>query len=136
MQREEGEGDNDGGEVDKIDQNGTVADDKLAKPKEVTRDAKPKPAETGAWRRPSGGPKPSRNDAPRGPRGDGPARGPRNDNTRAPRSNGGAQAAASPVQASSVDSETATPEEDGWSTVSKPKKNQRGGSQTARAVVS
>lgn len=136
LQREDGEDENDNGEVDNSDQNGTLVDDKSAKPKDAIRDAKPKPSESGAWRRPSGGPKPARSDAPRGPRGDGPPRGPRNDGTRAPRANGGAQAAATPVQASSVDSETAALEEDGWSTVSKPKKNQRGGHQAARAVAS
>lgn len=87
--------------------------------------ARPKPADTGAWRRPAAGPKPPRNDATRGPRGDAPTppRGPRNDTQRGPRINGSAPSA--PVAA--VESEAAAPEEDGWSTVSKPKKNQRGG---------
>jgi len=96
----------------------------------VKETARPKPADTGAWRRPGAGPKPPRNDAPRGPRGDAPTppRGPRNDTQRGPRTNGSAPAA--PVAA--VESEAAAPEEDGWSTVSKPKKNQRGG---ARAIA-
>lgn len=136
LQRNDGE-DGENRNMDNEDQNGVIVDDKAVKPKEVTRDTKPKPSESGAWRRPSGGPKLPRNDAPRGPRGDGPPRGPRNDGARGPRANGGAPAAAAgPVQASPVESETAALEEDGWSTVSKPKKNQRGGNQAARAIAS
>lgn len=91
--------------------------------------AKPKPAETGAWRRPAGGPKPPQADA-RGPRRDGPPRAPRTDSQRGPRTNGAAPAAAA---APAADSEAAAPapaaaqEDDGWSTVQKPKKNLRGG---------
>jgi translation initiation factor 4B len=118
-------------------QNGNIVDDKAVKPREVSRDTKPKPAESGTWRRPSGGPKPPRNDAPRGPRGDGAPRGPRNDGPRAPRTNGGAQAAATgSTPATPVDSETTNLEDDGWSTVSKPKKNQRTGNQPTRAIAS
>ncbi|OBT48976.1 hypothetical protein VE00_00514 [Pseudogymnoascus sp. WSF 3629] len=92
-----------------------------SKPKEA---AQQKPADTGAWRRPAAGPKPPRSDVPRGPRGDGPPRGPRNDSNRGPgpRANGGA-----PPSGAAAEQEAAAPEEDGWSTVSKPKKNQRGG---------
>jgi translation initiation factor 4B len=92
-----------------------------SKPKEA---AQQKPADTGAWRRPAAGPKPPRSDVPRGPRGDGPPRGPRNDSNRGPgpRANGGA-----PQSGAAAEQEAAAPEEDGWSTVSKPKKNQRGG---------
>jgi len=116
-------------------QNGEIVDDKAVKPRETTRDVRSKPTESGAWRRPSGGPKPPRNDAPRGPRADGPPRGPRNDGPRPPRTNGGT-ATSPPAQPSPVETEAATLEEDGWSTVSKPKKNQRGGNQGARAVAS
>lgn len=90
--------------------------------------ARQKSAEAGAWRRPAGGPKPPRNDVPRGPRSDVPPRGPRNDSHRAPRANGGA-----PPSVASAEQVATAPEEDGWSTVSKPKKNQRGG---ARAISS
>lgn len=102
----------------------------------ATTDNKPteagqqKPADTGAWRRPAAGAKPPRNDAPRGPRGDGPPRAPRNDAQRGPRTNGGTPPAGA---AAAVEPEAAAPEDDGWSTVSKPKKNQRGG---ARAIAS
>lgn len=98
-----------------------------SKPKEA---AQQKPADTGAWRRPAAGPKPPRSDVPRGPRGDGPPRGPRNDSNRGPgpRANGGA-----PPSGAAADQVAAAPEEDGWSTVSKPKKNQRGG---ARGISS
>jgi len=115
-------------------QNGEIVDDKAVKPRETTRDVRSKPTESGAWRRPSGGPKPPRNDAPRGPRADGPPRGPRNDGSRPPRTNGGT--ASPPAQPSPVETEAAALAEDGWSTVSKPKKNQRGGNQGARAIAS
>jgi translation initiation factor 4B len=111
---------------EKEDQNSSSNDS--AGPKDSNRDARLKPADTGAWRRPSGGSKPPRNDAPRGPRGDAVPRGPRHDAPRAPpRANGsGPVSGNQPVQ-SPVESEALVPEEDGWSTVSKPKKNQRGG---------
>lgn len=98
-----------------------------SKPKEA---AQQKPADTGAWRRPAAGPKPPRSDVPRGPRGDGPPRGPRNDSNRGPgpRANGGA-----PPSGAAAEQVAVAPEEDGWSTVSKPKKNQRGG---ARGISS
>lgn len=131
LQRKEGEDTNE--TVNAEDQNGTVVEDKAVKPREAVRDARPKP-ETGAWRRPSGGPRPPRNDAPRGPRGDGPPRGPRSDGPRPPRANGAPSAGSAP--STPVEPESAAPEEDGWSTVSKPKKNQRGGNQPARAIAS
>ncbi len=137
LQRDEDEEGNDAENAERENTNGLSIDDKVVKPKEVTREIKPKQAESGAWRRPSGGPKAQRNDAPRGPRGDGPPRGPRNDAPRPQRANGSSPAAvAAPAQASPVESETATLEEDGWSTVSKPKKNQRGANQAARAIAS
>lgn len=132
--------------VETENQNGEIVDDKAVKPKEVVRDAKPKPAaEGGAWRRPTNGPpKPQQGRTDnRGPRNDG-ARGPRNDRNnsdrpRTPRANGGpapAAAAAAPASAA-AEPETAAMEDDGWSTVSKPKKNQRGGnSGAARAIAS
>lgn len=139
LQRNNGEESNDVESPEQENSNGLNVDDKAVKPKEVTREAKSKPVESGAWRRPSGGPKPPRNDAPRGPRGDGPPRGPRNDGPRSQRANGGAVGSAvtaTTVQASPVESETAALEEDGWSTVSKPKKNQRGTNQAARVIAS
>jgi translation initiation factor 4B len=106
------------------------------KPKEALKDAKPRPAEGGAWRRPSG-PKPPRNDAPRGPRGDGPPRGPRNEGPRGRANGGEPPAPAAPAApAAQQGPETAALEEDGWSTVSKPKKNQRGGNHAPRAIAS
>lgn len=137
LHRGEGEDSNEEGTVDKEDQNGNVVGDKAVKPREVTREPKAKPAESGAWRRPSGGPKPPRNDAPRGPRGDGPPRGPRNDGSKITRANGGTQAVPTgSTQSPPADAESSTLEDDGWSTVSKPKKNQRGGNPATRAVAS
>jgi len=49
--------------------NGNIVDDKAVKPREIVRDARPKPVETGAWRRASNGPPTPRDDIPRGPRG-------------------------------------------------------------------
>lgn len=124
-------------------QNGNVVDDKAAKPKEVLRDAKPKPSDAGAWRRPSGqGPPtaPRGDDIPRGPRGGrggrGGGRGRYYDEGRGGRqnSNGRPPAPASqPAPAPAPEPEAAALEEDGWSTVSKPKKNNRG---APRAIAS
>lgn len=124
--------------------NGKPADEKATKPREIVRDTRPKALETGAWRRPSSGPPTPRDDAPRGPRGGrgggrgrGEGRGGRNyDEGRGPRRdvNGGASPA-SPAQAPSSENE-APVEEDGWSTVSKPKKNIRGGNQASRTIAS
>jgi translation initiation factor 4B len=125
--------------------NGTIVDDKSVKPKEIVRDMKPKSADTGAWRRPSGGPPPPRDDIPRGPRGRGRGRGGRggrgddrgHDEGRSPRqsANGGASPATL-AQAATEQPEPTALEEDGWSTVSKPKKNNRGGNQASRAIAS
>lgn len=112
-----------------------------------TADSKPKPAETGAWRRPSGQGPPSapRDDIPRGPRGGrggrggGVGRGRYNDEGRGGRqnSNGRPPAPTGPAgQAPAAEAEAAAPEEDGWSTVSKPKKSNRGGSQAPRPIAS
>jgi len=131
LQRKDGEEKSETAEIE--DQNDSAADDKGGKPREVTRDSRPKP-ETGAWRRPSGGPRPPRNDAARGPRGDGLPRGPRNDGPRSTRANGAPPI--SSVPSTSAEPEATAPEEDGWSTVSKPKKNQRGGSQATRTIAS
>ena len=147
LQRAEGEGSSvkeDASEID--DANGTIIDDKAVKPKEIVRDIKPKPVEGGAWRRSSGGPPPPRDDIPRGPRGRGRGRGGRggrgderggHDESRPTRqaANGGTSPATS-AQAPSEQPETVALEEDGWSTVSKPKKNNRGGNQAARAIAS
>ncbi|KAF4633355.1 hypothetical protein G7Y89_g4767 [Cudoniella acicularis] len=122
--------------------NGTVVEDKAVKPREIIRDMRPKPAETGAWRRPSGGPPTPRDDIPRGPRGRGrgrgDGRGPRDfGEGRPPRQNAnGGSTPGSPALPAAKDSEAGTVEEDGWSTVSKPKKNSRGGNQASRAIAS
>jgi translation initiation factor 4B len=124
-------------------QNGNIVDDKAVKPKEIVRDARPKPSDTGAWRRPSGGPPPPRDDIPRGPRGnrggrgrgEGRGRGGHYDDRPRRDLNGGGSPA-SPAQAPGTEPEAAAIEEDGWSTVSKPKKNNRGGNQGARAIAS
>lgn len=144
LQRGEGEkGAKEEETIETENANGEVTDDKAVKPKEIVRDMK-KPAETGAWRRPSGGPPPPRDDnIPRGPRGGrggrGGGRGPRNyeDGGRGGRqySNGGNRPPPSPAQAPTSESEGPI-EEDGWSTVSKPKKNNRGGNAGARAIAS
>lgn len=134
LQRHEGDESRDSEMHEREDQNGSITDEKIAQPKEIARDVRPKVVETGGWRRHNGGHKSQRgNDPPRGQRGDGPPKGPRNDNARIPRANG--DVPLPQVQAPQVVQETVTAEEDGWSTVSKPKKNQRG-NQIARALPS
>lgn len=102
----------------------------------------PKPSES-AWRKPAAAtaPKPAQSDAARASRRDGPPRGGRTDNraprsdNRAPRANGGEKAAVAPATPAipapappAGEAEAAAaPEDDGWSTVQKPKKTQRGG---------
>jgi translation initiation factor 4B len=146
LQRGEGE------TAETENQNGEVVDDKAVKPKEIVRDARPKPADTGAWRRPSSGPPgppQGRDDIPRGPRGGrgsrGGGRGPRHhDEGRGGRqvSNGRnavtpASPAAQTQSPTAPEPEAAPLEEDGWSTVSKPKKNNnRGGNAGSRAIAS
>lgn len=121
--------------------NGTIVEDKVVKSKEIVRDMKPRP-ETGTWRRPSGGPPAPRDDIPRGPRGGrgrgrGDGRGPRDFGDRPARQNtNGGSVPGSPALPAANDSEAAAMEEDGWSTVSKPKKNNRGGNQASRAIAS
>lgn len=140
----EGEGAANGDTADPENQNGAAADDKAAKPKEILRDAKPKPSESGAWRRPSGQGPPSGprggDDIPRGPRGGrggrGGGRGRYHDEGRGGRQNSNGRPPAPANQATpapAAEAEAAAPEEDGWSTVSKPKKNNRGAS---RAIAS
>ncbi|TGO26247.1 hypothetical protein BPAE_0063g00160 [Botrytis paeoniae] len=140
LQREGEEVTKEGETIETENANGEIVDDKAVKPKEIVRDAKPKPSDTGAWRRPSG-PKPPRDDIPRGPkgRGDYAPRGPRhNDGGRNHRQNpnGGGPNATAPAQSPAATTETAVMEEDGWSTVSKPKKNNRGGNAGQRAIAS
>jgi translation initiation factor 4B len=136
------EGEATGESVETENANGNIVDDKAVKPKEITRDNKPKPSETGAWRRPSGGPPPPRDDIPRGPRGGrgrgrGEGRGGQRHYDDRPRQNmNGGNPPATPTQTTSDEPETPALEEDGWSTVSKPKKNNRGGNQGARAIAS
>jgi translation initiation factor 4B len=132
--------------VETENQNGNIVDDKADKPKEIVRDARPKPSDTGAWRRQSSGPPGPREDAPRGPRGGfrggrgrGEGRGgprhfderPRRDNT-----NGSAPPTPTTATSGSAQAQAPAPEDDGWSTVSKPKKNNRGGNPGARAIAS
>jgi len=127
--------------IETEDAHGAIVDDKAFKPKEIVRDAKPKPAETGAWRRASNGP-PRGDDIPRGPRGRGGRGGGRgrgyHDEGRGGRqnSNAGRGSPAVAPQSPSNEPEAAALEEDGWSTVSKPKKNNRGGNSGARAIAS
>lgn len=138
------EGAQNGEATETANESGEV-DDKAGKPKETLVDAKPKPAESGAWRRPSGPAPPAAprggDDAPRGPRGGrggrgGGGRGRYHDEGRGGRqnSNGRPPAPANQAaQAPAAEPEAAAPEDDGWSTVSKPKKSNRGG---PRAIVS
>ena len=163
LQRSEAEKASNVGEtIETENANGEIIDDKAVKPKEIVRESK-KPADTGAWRRPSGGPPPPRDDnIPRGPRGgrggrgggrgrghydeggrggrheDGSRGGRHEDGVRGGRhvSNGGNRSPALPAQNPSTESTAEAVEEDGWSTVSKPKKNNRGGNQGARAIAS
>jgi translation initiation factor 4B len=145
LQRAEGDNASNADEtIEKENQNGNIVDNKSVRPKEIVRDTKPKPSDASAWRRPSGGPPTSRDDIPRGPRGGrGRGRGegqggPRHfDDGRSPRQNAnGGASPASPAQAPSSEPEAAALEEDGWSTVSKPKKNNRGGNAGSRATAS
>ncbi len=131
--------------VETENQNGNIVDDKAVKPKEIVRDARPKPSDTGAWRRQSSGPPGPREDAPRGPRGGfrggrgrgegrGEGRGgPRHFDERPRRDNTNGSAPPTPTTTTSGEAQAQAPEDDGWSTVSKPKKNNRGG---ARAIAS
>ncbi|CAG8960211.1 hypothetical protein HYFRA_00012729 [Hymenoscyphus fraxineus] len=124
--------------------NGKPADEKSGKPREIVRDTRPKALETGAWRRQSSGPPTPRDDTPRGPRGGrgggrgrGEGRGgPRNyDEGRGPRRDTNGGVPASPAQTPASPGGEAPTEEDGWSTVSKPKKNSRGGNQASRVIA-
>lgn len=137
----------DGETIETENANGEIVDDKSVKPKEIVRDMK-KPAETGAWRRPSGGPPGPRDEnIPRGPRGGarggrggGRGRGSYEDGGRGGRQylNGGNRGPVLPAQQAPPTETTAdSVEEDGWSTVSKPKKNNnRGGNAGARPIAS
>ncbi|KAH8599835.1 hypothetical protein B0O99DRAFT_649333 [Bisporella sp. PMI_857] len=133
LQRPEGE---DVGKSESGNQNGTAPD----KPRELV--ARPKPSDTGAWRRPSQGPPGPRDDGPprgprggrggRGGRGDGQGRGPRHfDEGRGGRQNSNGRvsspAVPAPTSATIVEADPDAPADDGWSTVAKPKKNNRGG---------
>jgi len=140
LQREGDDASNTGETIETENANGNIVDDKAVKPREIVRDARPKPVETGAWRRASNGPPTPRDDIPRGPRGGRGGRGrgegrggPRNFE---PRQYSNGRAPQSPAQASTPTTETAAMEDDGWSTVSKPKKNNRGGNQGSRAIAS
>lgn len=138
--------------IETENQNGGIVDDKAVKPKEIVRDARPKPADTGAWRRASGGP-PSgpaqgRDDIPRGPRGGrggrgGGGRGGGRGGYESTRqySNGGNSSPLATQSPTIAEPDTAAVvEDDGWSTVSKPQKknsNNRGGNNAgSRAIAS
>jgi translation initiation factor 4B len=144
LQREAEDGTKTEEATQKENANGTTVDDKAAKPKEAARDARPKPSDTGAWRRPSSGPPPPRDEIPRGPRGGRGGRGrgegrggPRHYEDRQQRQHqNGGRSPALPAESASAEPDAAAPEEDGWSTVSKPKKNNRGGNQGARVIAS
>lgn len=160
LKKEEGEESTEaatGETIETENANGQIVDDKAVKPKEVVRDARPPRPSESAWRRPTNGPPPPREDVPRGPREGGRGRGGRGrgegrggrggyQNERQYSNDGRMQrqntnprnaeaAPASATQSPAVEkTETAALEEDGWSTVSKPKKNiTRGGS---RAIAS
>ena len=147
LKKSEGEDASKEGEtIEKEDAHGEIVDDKAVKPKEIVRDVKPRPSDSGAWRRASGGPPGPRDDnIPRGPRGGrggrGVGRGPRgyHDEGRGGRQNSNGRPPPSPAaapQTPTTDTETGALAEDGWSTVSKPKKNNRGGNQGSRAIAS
>ncbi|KAH8801564.1 translation initiation factor-like protein eIF4B [Xylogone sp. PMI_703] len=136
----EGEDVSKNSQTEQENQDSTSREDKSTKPSEPVRENRPRPVDASNWRRSSSGPKTPRDDAPRGGRGrgDGPPRGPRYDGGRPPRSNTNGGAPPTPRQAAPAEpsSEAAALEEDGWSTVSKPRKNQRGGGQASRAIAS
>jgi len=120
LQRPEGEdADKEEETIEKENQNGNLIDDKAVKPKEIVRDIKPKPSDTGAWRRPSGGPPPPMDDIPRGPRGRGRGQGegygdPRYFEERPPRQNvNGGGSLATAAQAPAAEPEGAALEGDG-----------------------
>ncbi len=107
-------------------QNGASADNKAPnrpreprEPKDSVPNYKSRAAEAGNWRSASNENRGSRGGA-RGGRGGGPGRGGRNEN-RGPRANGNSSQA---QQAPAGDSEAATVDEDGWTTV--PKKGRQG----------
>ncbi|CCU76376.1 translation initiation factor 4B [Blumeria hordei DH14] len=120
--------------------------DNVVKTKEPGRENKPKPSDSGAWRRASHTVPSSRDDIPRGPRGarGGPVGGsrgrgegpkPYDDRVNRKILNGEASPVAIVLEGKpEVVAQVA--EEDGWSTVSKAKKNNRSGNQSARAVAS
>ncbi|KAI1001751.1 hypothetical protein K3495_g6451 [Podosphaera aphanis] len=120
--------------------NGNI-DEKSTRPTDATREIKTKPADTGAWRRPSNGPPLPRDDIPRGPRNArggaprGRPEGHKQFENRSVRQNLNGNAPATP-QELEAQSEAKALEEDGWSTVSKPKRNNRGGNYGARAIAS
>ncbi|RKF63736.1 translation initiation factor 4B [Golovinomyces cichoracearum] len=125
--------------------NGDNDNNKVSKIRDVTSEARSNPSEAGEWRRASSGPLALRDDIPKGPRAGngGTVRG-RNDGrdqrynedhqTR-PNMNG---ASTAPNTTSNIPSEPDAKalKEDGWSTVSKHRKNNRGGNKSARAIAS
>ncbi|EKD19978.1 uncharacterized protein L3040_002344 [Drepanopeziza brunnea f. sp. 'multigermtubi'] len=127
--------------IERENANGEIVEDKSVKPKEIVRDVRPRPLETGAWRRASTGPPTPRDDIPRGPRGRGGRGrgegrgGPRYFDDRGGRQNSNGRGPQSPAQATTPTT-TEVLEDDGWSTVQKPKKNNRGGYQGSRAIAS
>lgn len=158
LKREDGAEGAEGETVETENANGQVVDDKAVKPKEIVREARPqRSSDTGAWRKPTNGPPPPRDDVPRGPREGGRGRGGRgrgegrggrggyanerqySNDGRLQRRDTNNNAAPAPAPAAETPTaektETAALEEDGWSTVSKPnKKSGRGGA--PRAIAS
>lgn len=118
----------------------------IVKPKEPGRESKPKPSDSGAWRRASHTAPSTRDDIPRGPRGirNGPVggsrgrgEGPRQYDDRVNRKNTNGETLPVVIAPQrSLEAEIQVAEEDGWSMVSKAKKNNRSGNQNARAVAS
>lgn len=132
--------------VDKVSLNGNLDDNKPVDVKETVQKIRSKPSDAGAWRNASNGPLSLRDDIPKGPRAGrgGFGRG-RDDGRDGPRFSDDRQnqqktnGASTPPVAnalSPIESEPKEPEEDGWRTVSKHKKNGRAGNQAARAIVS
>jgi len=152
LKKEDGAEATEGETIETENANGEVVDDKAVKPKEVVRDARPPRPSESAWRKSSSGPPPPRDDVPRGPREGGRGRGGRgrgegrggrggytnerqysNDGRLQRQNTNNATPAPAAQTPPAEKSETAALEEDGWSTVSKPKKSGRG---APRAIAS
>lgn len=126
--------------------NGNNSDSKTIKTKEPIQNSQTITSETGAWRRPSNGPITTRDEIPKGPRaGRGKNGRGRYDERDGHRYNDGQQTqhnmnGSTTPESSRIDNApdtvVKTLEEEGWSTVSKPKKSSRGGNQVSRVIAS